>query len=308
MSDDKPGGDSAKPWEGFTETITHQMPLVQVGPPTRRAPSLVVVSGYALGTIYRLEKEPLTIGRDPTNAIVVEDVGVSRRHAAVERLGDRAVVRDLASKNGTFVNDETVGEQLLADGDLIHIGHTTYKFLTGDNVEHSYYEDMHLAKVQDELTELPNRRYFNEVLEREAARARRHQRTLVVLLADIDHFKVINDTHGHLAGDHVLREFAQIVRARVRSSEFFARFGGEEFAFVLPEATIDGARVFADAVRRLVEQHEFRYSGAVIPVTVSLGGASWVLEMATTEDLLARADEHLYQAKHAGRNRCVVVD
>ena len=295
-----------KPWQGFTETITHQMPLVTAAPPSRRSPSLVVVSGYALGTIYRLENEPLSIGRDPTNVVVVEDVGVSRRHAVIERLGDRAVVRDLGSKNGTFVNEETVNEQLLNDGDLVHVGHTTYKFLTGDNVEQSYYEDMHLVAVQDQLTELPNRRYFNEVLERETARTRRHRRTLVLLLADIDHFKVINDTHGHLCGDMILREFAGIVRRRVRSSEFFARFGGEEFAFILPEATIDGARVFAEAVRRLVEEHPFRCGDRTISVTVSIGGAQWTGEMASTRELLALADERLYAAKRAGRNRCLV--
>ena len=306
MPDDTPKSGKDKPWQGFTETITHQMPLVPVGPPARRSPSLVVVSGYALGTIYRLETEPLSIGRDPTNVIVVEDVGVSRRHAVIERLGDRAVVRDLGSKNGTFVNDETVDEQILGDGDLVHVGHTTYKFLTGDNVEQSYYEEMYDVAVQDQLTELPNRRYFNEVLEREAARARRHERTLVLLLADIDHFKVINDTHGHLCGDMILREFARIVRKRVRTSEFFARFGGEEFAFVLPEASLEGARVFAEAIRRLVAEYSFKCGEQAIAVTVSIGGAQWGLGMKSTRELLALADERLYAAKRGGRNRCEV--
>ncbi len=306
MPDDKPKSGEDKPWQGFTETITHQMPLVPVGPPARRSPSLVVVSGYALGTIYRLEIVPLSIGRDPTNVIVVEDVGVSRRHAVIERLGDRAVVRDLGSKNGTFVNDETVDEQILGDGDLVHVGHTTYKFLTGDNVEQSYYEEMYDVAVQDQLTELPNRRYFNEVLEREAARARRHERTLVLLLADIDHFKTINDTHGHLCGDMILREFASIVRKRVRTSEFFARFGGEEFAFVLPEASLDGARVFAEAIRRLVAEHTFLSGEQKVPVTVSIGGAQWSTGMKSTRELLALADERLYAAKRGGRNRCEV--
>ncbi|MEC9072122.1 MAG: GGDEF domain-containing protein [Myxococcota bacterium] len=266
----------------------------------------MVVSGYALGSIYSLEDEPMTIGRDPVNTVVIEDVGASRRHVEIERLCERAVIRDAGSKNGTFVNDEQIEERLLQDGDLIHVGRTTYKFLAGNNVEHSYYEGLHEVAMQCALTELPNRRYFDEVLAREMARARRHGRRLVLLLADLDRFKSINDDHGHVAGDMVLREFSRLIRDRVRNSEFFARFGGEEFAFVMPEADIEGAWIFAETIRRKIEAQRFDCNGTILNVTVCIGGAALTEDMKGPEDLIAAADERLYEAKRAGRNRVVL--
>ena len=291
------------PWLDHTSTVTHQMPLMPVGPPTRRSPSVVVVSGYGLGSIFRLTGEPITIGRDPTNVIAVEDVGVSRRHATIERLGEQVVVRDLGSKNGTYVNDDLVTQAVLEDGDLVHVGHSTYKFLAGDNLEYGYYEGLHNVASQDRLTELPNRRYFDEVLEREVARARRYDSCVFLLLADIDHFKRINDTWGHLAGDTVLREFARIVRKRVRKSEFLARYGGEEFAFVLPGATRSDAMIFAEAVREIVASNEFVFGEETISVTVSIGGAVFEPGMAESSMLIEAADEKLYEAKRSGRNK-----
>ena len=186
MVDEEPEESHRPDWDIDSVTVTHQLPLSEAPRVTGRgSPSLVVVSGYALGTIYPIDDEALIIGRDPANAIVVDDVGASRRHCEVERLGDRVVARDLGSKNGTFVNEDTISEQVLVDGDLIHVGRTTYKFLAGNSIEHSYYEGLHNVAMQDALTELPNRRYFDEVIARELARARRHSRTLVLLLADI---------------------------------------------------------------------------------------------------------------------------
>ncbi len=303
LVDEKPE-DGRHDWDIDSVTVTHQLPLSEAPRVTGRgSPSLVVVSGYALGTIYALENEALVIGRDPANVIVVDDVGASRRHCEVEKLGDRVVARDLGSKNGTFVNEDTITEQVLVDGDLIHVGRTTYKFLAGNSIEQSYYEGLHNVAMQDALTELPNRRYFDEVIARELARARRHSRTLVMLLADIDHFKNINDTYGHVAGDMVLREFARLLRPRVRNSEFFARYGGEEFAFVLPESDLEGAKIFAEAVRRKVEVHPFLHGDVNIEVTVSVGGAAFTDGIDSIQQMIEAVDQKLYEAKNTGRNR-----
>ncbi len=269
-------------------------------------PRLVVVEGGSLGAMVEIGEAPLTIGRDPANALMLESNGVSRHHAVVEYAGDAVVVRDLGSKNGTYVNKVPTKEQTLSDGDLIHVGATILKYLADDNVEHSYYQYLHQVTVQDPLTQIPNRRYFDDFLRREIARSTRYGRPLTLLMIDVDHFKQINDTYGHVCGDAILRELAQVVSARLRQSEFLARYGGEEFALVLPETDAAGARTVGDKLRGLVEQHPFVFGAERLNVTISLGGATWTRDMADARDLVAAADERLYQAKREGRNRVVV--
>lgn len=292
--------------EEVRKTVTSEVEYARVGPAPNQPPALVVVEGQNLGAIHPLGDEPLTIGRDLTNAVSIDDAGVSRFHAQLERLGERALVRDLGSKNGTWVDEEEIEERLLADGDHVRFGRTTFKFLAGDNLEHSYYLGMHTVAMHDPLTELPNRRYLEDVLLREMARARRYSRSLFLLMGDIDRFKAVNDEHGHLAGDMILRETGRLIRRRLRTSEFAARYGGEEFAFVLPESAPEGVEVFAEALRALIETHEFRCGGIVVPVTMSLGGAAWDPSMHETKDFVDRADENLYEAKRRGRNRFVL--
>lgn len=268
-------------------------------------PRIVVVEGDSLGAMVELTDTPLTIGRDPVNSLVIDAAGVSRRHAVVEISSEGVMLRDLGSKNGTYVNKEPVADHKLEDGDLIFIGSTTLKYLADDNLEHSYYEYLHEITVQDPLTRIPNRRYFDDFLQREIARTRRYRRNLSLLMIDVDHFKQTNDTYGHLCGDSVLRELAEVVSSRLRQSEFLARYGGEEFALVLPETSEEGARTIAENLRHLVEAHEFCCGDEVIPVTVSIGGARWTHGMAGPRDLIALADERLYRAKREGRNRVV---
>jgi diguanylate cyclase (GGDEF)-like protein len=269
-------------------------------------PRLVVVEGSQLGTMFEITTDPLSIGRDPSNTMVVDEVGVSRKHAVVERRQDGVTLRDLGSKNGTFVNKKQVAEHRLADGDMVFLGSTTLKFLADDNLEHSYYEYLHEISVKDPLTQVPNRRYFDEFLARELARTRRYRRKLALLMLDLDHFKDVNDKFGHLCGDSVLRELSNTITSRLRASEFLARYGGEEFALVLPETDRQGARVVAEQLRALVERHEFCCGDDIIPVTVSIGGAEWNRDMIEPADLINAADEKLYEAKNSGRNKAVV--
>jgi len=157
--------------------------------------------------------------------------------------------------------------------------------------------------IVDGLTQIYNKRYLQESLEREIVRSRRHGRDLSMLMIDIDHFKNINDTHGHLAGDFVLKELAGLVQTRIRRDEVFARYGGEEFAVVLPETTLDGAALLAETLRQKVAEREFVFHEDTIRVTISIGGAELKEEDRFANDLIRRADERLYAAKNGGRNQ-----
>src|SRR4029078_202515 len=148
-------------------------------------------------------------------------------------------------------NDVPVTKSVLRDADFVKIGAAIFKFLTGSGVEASYHEEIYKMTIVDALTGAHNKRYFMELLEREIARCARYRRPLSLLMFDIDHFKQINDKHGHLTGDCVLREMSRGLLGRVRREELLARYGGEEFAAVLPETDITGARTFGEQIRRL---------------------------------------------------------
>jgi diguanylate cyclase (GGDEF)-like protein len=157
--------------------------------------------------------------------------------------------------------------------------------------------------IIDGLTQIYNKRYLYEALERELIRGRRHERELCVLMFDIDHFKRINDVHGHLAGDYVLKEVARVVQARIRRDEVFARYGGEEFAIILPETPLSGAVALAETLRQKVADYSFVFQADSIKVTISLGAALMEETDRAASDIIKRADEKLYQAKRTGRNR-----
>jgi len=196
-----------------------------------------------------------------------------------------------------------VREQRLRDGDQIRIGRAILKFMTGENIEVHYHEEIYRLMTVDGLTQVYNRRYFNEALEREVNRSQRYERALSLIVFDIDHFKRVNDTHGHLAGDNLLRQIATAVKPKLRREDIFARTGGEEFGILLPEITLEGARVTADKVRRIVEATPLKVDQQLVPVTISLGCAQLGPGDQAAEDLYKRADERLYEAKQGGRNR-----
>src|SRR5262249_22340805 len=161
--------------------------------------------------------------------------------------------------NGTYINDDLIDEHVLRDRDLIKIGRTIFKFLTGGNIESAYHEEIYRLTTVDGLTQIYNKRYFMEALERELSRSQRYRRELSLIMFDIDHFKLINDTFGHLAGDYVLKYLASVVKTKIRREDIIARFGGEEFAIVLPEIDHAGALQFAEKIRKLVAATPFRF-------------------------------------------------
>ncbi len=259
-------------------------------------------TGPSMGARYVLKDEAL-IGRTDDCHIRNTDASVSRAHARLEARDDGYHVIDLGSTNGTFVNNAPVRECILQDGDYLRIGNCIYRFLGGGNLEAEYHEEIYRLTVLDGLTGLHNRRYLTEFLDRELSRAERHARPLALALFDIDRFKSINDGFGHLAGDTVLRELANVLRPVVRKDELLARYGGEEFAMVLPETPGEQAVEACERLRRTVAEHHFEYDGKPIPVTVSIGVATNGLDADTPERLLRAADTRLYKAKGGGRNR-----
>jgi two-component system, cell cycle response regulator len=257
-----------------------------------------------LGKRFVLDHSPTRVGRGADNQIVLDGDSVSRRHAQFRQQGEAWVIVDDGSTNGTYCNDEQITrEVVLKNGDRVKVGPTIFKYFSGADVEAQYHEEIYRMTIIDGLTQIYNKRYLYEALERELIRGRRHERELCILMFDIDHFKRINDVHGHLAGDYVLKEVARVVQARIRRDEVFARYGGEEFAIILPETPISGAAALAETLRQKVADYSFVFQADSIKVTISLGAAMMEDGDRTASDLIKRADEKLYQAKRTGRNR-----
>jgi len=213
-------------------------------------------------------------------------------------------IRDLGSTNGTQVNERDVAEAWLRDGDQLRFGDVVFKYLSVTSVEHRYHDELYQLSVIDALTGVFNRRYFVDFLERELASSQRHGHPLSLVLFDVDDFKRINDNHGHLAGDSVLRELADRIRPRIRREDLFARYGGEEFVAVLTITPAEGAVRFAEALRQLIAAEPFAIPDGPRPITVSCGVACTHGDPGVGADaLIRRADEHLLLAKAQGKDR-----
>lgn len=164
------------------------------------------------------------------------------------------------------------------------------------------YEQIEEIATTDSLTDLDTRRYFMERFEEELQRAKAYSLPLVFLILDADHFKKINDQHGHLTGDQVLREIAAMVRENIREIDFAGRFGGEEFCVVLPDTQPEAAMVVAERIRKAVESKPIQAYDSIIQVTVSIGVSSFPTDGDVTDSLIDKADWALYRAKKQGRN------
>ena len=247
--------------------------------------------------------QELTIGRDVGNAVVLDYDSVSRRHARLLRRDDQWWLIDNNSTNGTYVNDHASKETVLRNGDRIKIGDVILKYLSGEDLEAEFMSTISQMMVTDGLTQAANKRHLTEKITDELNRSLRHGRPLSLVMYDVDHFKKVNDTYGPVAGDVVLKEIASLVRSRVRRNEVFGRYGGEEFALLLPETTLQGAVTLAQELCVLVAAQPFLFDRARIPVTISLGVAQWNPSVRTTDDFIRAADSKLFEAKRAGRNR-----
>ncbi|NOY91170.1 MAG: diguanylate cyclase [Deltaproteobacteria bacterium] len=256
------------------------------------------------GKRHVLGRQALTIGRGSDNTLMLENDSVSRSHCRIEQRGSSFFVCDLGSTNGTYVNDDLVTESQLRRGDQVKVGDTILKYLSGSDIEAQYHETIYRMTIVDGLTGVNNKRFLMETLEKEIPRARRHQRPLSFLMFDIDHFKLVNDNYGHLAGDFVLKDLAQLVKARLRPDDIIGRYGGEEFAVLLPETTLEGSAAIAEELRKMIDDHRFEFEQEIIDVSVSIGCAQLADDFDVAR-FIKLADENLYRAKRGGRNQVV---
>jgi len=294
--------DSDRPTKTKTVVTVISAPT-QAASPSSATACLVVIYGADLGKRIVLDGTAIEIGRSVKCDVTIDQESVSRRHARLAYEAGRYRLTDLGSTNGSYVNDELTNERPLKDGDQLKIGRTILKFMTGDNIEAAYHEEIYRLMTFDGLTQIHNKRHFHDTLEREVSRSARYDRPMSLVVFDIDHFKRVNDTHGHLAGDALLRQLAALVRSRIRREDLFARVGGEEFAVLLPEIDLAGAAQFAEKIRKVVEGATFHFEDVSIGVTLSLGCAELRPPYKNGADLYKAADDALYQAKQGGRNQ-----
>jgi len=246
---------------------------------------------------------PHAAGRGSTCRIVIDSPAVSRQHASFERQGLLWRVRDLGSLNGTYVNDLRVHEHVLEHGDRIQVGDTIFKYLSGTDVDAAYAEAIRATMTTDGVTQALNDRAFRDSLQNAWARARRETATAALVILDVDRFKTVNDAHGHLAGDRVLRELVRRVRQMCPDDVAVARVGGEEFALVLRDGTLGKALNLAEACRAHLAATPFDIGMVQLGVTASFGVAQLGRVPETANEWFDRADRKMFEAKRGGRNR-----
>ena len=277
-------------------------------PPTKRNRAVLVrMDSIEAGRLFAMDGPELRIGRMQSNNIVIDDGGVSRDHARLYKHDDAYRIEDLGSSNGTYLNGVRIKTADIAEGAVVQVGtQARFRFSVIDRHQESLLKQLYESAVRDALTGVFNRLYFVERLGTELAYAKRHGTEVSLLLLDLDHFKRVNDTFGHLAGDWVLKSFTGAIFKSLRTEDLVARFGGEEFLVLLRGISISGAARAAERLRSAVATMEIEHEGRTIPITVSIGCASMKcqgVDSATT--LVATADRRLYAAKESGRNAVV---
>ena len=271
---------------------------------------LVRYVGQPLGECFPLPAKGLELGRAPDCGLCLPEVEVSRHHASLLPAADGGAVelRDLGSTNGVFVNglraEAYPGPLRLVAEDVLRVSGHAFKLKHMDALERRYHQDMVTRTTLDPLTGVGNRAFVLHQLESHVNLARRHQRPLSVILADLDQFKAVNDTLGHLTGDRALEAFGALLLGRMRDSDPTGRLGGDEFLIVLPDTPAPQAlRVAEDLRKALGDQPLDLGEGQRVVLTCSLGVAEFKVDDSDGGALLARADALLYGAKAGGRNR-----
>lgn len=266
--------------------------------------SIRQMNGTFIGRKYPIRKGTSFVGRDPSLDIVVQEESISRRHAELIYDGNNLQIIDLDSTNGTYVNDEKIKTKIISKEDLIRFGNIMFKYLPHGNIESVFHDELHNLAHIDGLTGCYNRKYITDYLETEIKRCKTLEIPLSIIIFDLDFFKTINDTYGHLAGDYILKETVRLIKDNVlRASDIIGRYGGEEFCIVVNEAGIKTAQEVAQRVRKAIEKNIYRYDDIKIKITISAGTSELNKKVDSVKQLIDEADKKLYQAKRDGRNR-----
>jgi len=270
---------------------------------------LVVLRGPEVGRIVPLFRDETTIGRAKDAVVCLADAKVSRQHAVVRRIAESFDIIDLGSTNGTWVNSEKCDHAVLKDQDRIEIGVSVVKFVAGNSAEQPYYQEAYRQAYMDTVLLVYNKRYFLQRLDEELCRCRRKSCGLSLLLFDADRFKHLNDTYGHLAGDAALVHLVSRIKSRTRRMDALCRYGGDEFALLLPDTAQAQAFIIAESIRSLIAQMPLEFGDRRIAITVSIGVVGFTPGASErggdAEELIAAADRALYLAKQRGRNQTV---
>ena len=284
-----------------------------------RRPALVFLRGELLAAPIPLERSGVILGRALEADVRVNDARASRMHARIDTLRDDATgetryrITDLNSTNGTLLNGHPITEAFLTDGDKLIIGEHLLRFDMLDDIDREFQRHIHRLLAHDELTGLLTSKSFFSELRREAARAETEGRPFCVLMMDLDHFKEVNDTLGHLVGSQTLEDVGACITRALRAGDVAARFGGEEFAAFLLNADCVQGLVAAERVRAAIEDYAFSATrrGSVaahddrppLHITISIGVAAYPDDARDPIELIELADTALYRAKNLGRNR-----
>ena len=272
-------------------------------------PTVILYDGDEIGALRSLSADVTVVGRTAGCDIVVPETRVSRRHAMIRRLtpgSNEFELVDLRSTNGTFLNGVRIERAPLHNGDKFGIGDRIFKFSLLDAADLAYQSRIVEMIHVDELTGLLTKRSLFRALEKEVIRSTRYRHPLAVLMMDLDHFKQVNDTHGHLVGSHCLSEVGRIIRESTRVMDLSGRYGGEEFITVLPETSAEDGLIVADRIREAVGRSAFKHNDTTYGVKLSAGVAALPVHGSSVETLVQAADVALYKAKRTGRNRCII--
>lgn len=281
----------------------------------RKRACLVQYSGAKLGKRYPLDEATMIVGRVPPAQILINESTLSRQHARITQSGPLVEIEDLKSSNGTYINDaKSDGRVALKDGDIIRFGTILLKFFSSENLESIVQDRIYRMATIDTGTEIFNKQYLMDGLESEMKYSRAFGRNLSIIYYDLDHFKKVNDTYGHNAGDIILKESARLAKSCVRKDDILGRFGGEEFVVILPSTDSRAATELAERIRTHIAGHAFDLEldgpqgkqKIQHKQTISCGVTQLTPQMTTPEEFLESADKKLYHSKQTGRNKVTV--